>query len=222
MQKFKIYFIIYLYMKNVIYNFCESIINNNNPPELLNSISSLGISIIPLFIGLPKKSIILRYIGYIFILTGISSSYYHYNLNWIGKQADELCMLFLNLLGNIFLIKHIFKKNIYKIFFNILNIIIFITLLILNLKIKNVLKFPKYYLIYSIFTIYLVIKYTIKNKLNFLKNLLLSLLGFMFWIISEKFCNNYTFIGHSIWHILFPLGIYLIILNIDKNLDANN
>ena len=210
-------------MKNVIYNFCESIINNNNPPEIINSISSLAISIVPLVFGFPKNSILLKILSIIFILTGFSSAYFHYYLNWIGKQADEICMLLLNLIGNIFLIKNLYQKNsfLFK-FFNFLNFFIFSLILIKNLQIKNVLNFPKYYLYYTIVTLFFLIKYNLKKKIKILKNILISLTGFIFWIISEKYCNKITFLGHSLWHILFPIGFFFMILSIDKNFNANN
>ena len=28
------------------------------------------------------------------MLNGFGSAYYHYNLNWLGKQIDELTMIF--------------------------------------------------------------------------------------------------------------------------------
>ena len=43
----------------VIHNFCESRLNNNQPPEILNSYTSLFITIIPLIYGLPHNIIFL-------------------------------------------------------------------------------------------------------------------------------------------------------------------
>ena len=46
--------------------------------------------------------------------------------------------------------------------------------------------------------------------------LTLSFIGASCWIISEIHCNEYTKYGHVLWHILFPLGFYKLILKYDK------
>ena len=36
------------------------------------------------------------------------------------------------------------------------------------------------------------------------------------WGISEVFCNKYTYIGHALWHIFFPLGFIQVIHKMDR------
>ena len=43
-----------------------------------------------------------------------------------------------------------------------------------------------------------------------------SAIGLLCWIISEVFCNKLFFIGHAIWHVMFPLGFIIFINNLDK------
>ena len=76
----------------IVHNFCESRLNNNNPPELYNSYTSLFITITPLILGLPKNIIFFN-ISCLLMFNGLASFYYHYELNWIGKQADEMSMI---------------------------------------------------------------------------------------------------------------------------------
>ena len=54
---------------------------------------------------------------------------------------------------------------------------------------------------------------------------MISLFGALSWIISELFCNKYTKYGHVIWHFLFPLGYYRLLLKFDQiyqRLDNNH
>ena len=41
----------------IVHNFCESRLNNNEPPEYFNSFTSLFITIIPLILGFPRSNI---------------------------------------------------------------------------------------------------------------------------------------------------------------------
>ena len=76
----------------VIHNFCESRLNGNEPPEILNSYTSLFITIIPLINGLPNNIIFFN-VATMLIFNGFASFYYHYTLTWIGKQSDEISMI---------------------------------------------------------------------------------------------------------------------------------
>ena len=57
-------------------------------------------------------------------------------------------------------------------------------------------------------------------QIPYIHNLSLSMIGALCWIISEVECNTYTQYGHIIWHLLFPLGFYRIILDFDKIINA--
>ena len=79
------------------HNFCESRLQNNNPPEIANAYTSLFITIVPLYYGFPENDYFLN-VGYSLFLNGFASFYYHYYLNWLGKQADEITMILANFL----------------------------------------------------------------------------------------------------------------------------
>ena len=81
------------------HNFCESRAFGGGP-EILNSLSSLFITILPFFYDLPKI-MSLRRVIYVLMFTGITSSYYPFNLNWFGKQLDELGMILALYIGTI-------------------------------------------------------------------------------------------------------------------------
>ena len=38
------------------------------------------------------------------------------------------------------------------------------------------------------------------------------------WIISELNCNEFTVYGHVLWHLLFPLGFYQLVLKYDEKI----
>ena len=46
--------------QSIVHNFCESRLNNYNPPEIYNSYTSLFITIIPFIMGFPKNIIFYR------------------------------------------------------------------------------------------------------------------------------------------------------------------
>ena len=61
------------------HNFCESRAFGGGP-EIINTLSSFFITILPFYYNLPK-TIPLRRVIYILMFTGVTSAYYHFNLN---------------------------------------------------------------------------------------------------------------------------------------------
>ena len=175
------------------HNFCESRLQNNNSPELYNSYTSLFISTVPLIFGFPENEPFL-YVSYSLLINGFASFYYHYYLNWIGKQADEISMIFANFFGLFGLFNIQFKKN--KIlnslhFFNFLYMNLF---LIINSNIKFDSMFPYFFSIYLIPTLYLIHIIGNNHKKKYIKYIFISSVGAISLIISEIFCNNFTFL----------------------------
>ena len=93
-----------------IHNFCESRLQNNLPPEIYNSYTSLIISVFPFILSFPKSNIFYN-IACMLAFNGFASFYYHYNLNWYGKQADEISMILSNYYGIWGLLKMYYMKN---------------------------------------------------------------------------------------------------------------
>ena len=207
----------------VVHNFCESRLNNNNPPELYNSYTSLFITITPLILGLPKNIIFFN-ISCLLMFNGLASFYYHYELNWIGKQADEMSMILSTYFGIYGLLLILYKKKRNRKILLGINNIYMILFLIFNTIIEFDIYFPFIFSIYIFFVLFLI--YNISNKysnnelndnyVSYQKELLISFIGAFCWIISELYCNEYTKYGHIIWHLLFPLGFYKLILKYDK------
>ena len=77
------------------HNFCESRLQNNEPPEIYNAFTSLVISTVPFIVGFPNYQPFTN-VAYYLILNGFGSFYYHYYLTWLGKQADEIPMILAN------------------------------------------------------------------------------------------------------------------------------
>jgi hypothetical protein len=195
------------------HNFCESKIFGK--PEYLNSITSIFISIIPLFFPFPEIPAFKR-ITILLILNGLSSFYYHYNLDWIGKQFDELTMI---LIVYIFLLKLIVVAQ--KINLLYLIDILFVLIFVINSIPKMDFIFPALFTTPIIILLYLIYKLSkIYITIDF-KNFIFCLIGAFCWIGSELLCTKYTYVGHGLWHLFFSLGTVRLINNLDFVLTRN-
>ena len=67
-------------------------------------------------------------------------------------------------------------------------------------------------------TLYYIRLVAIKYGIVYKRYLLLSLIGALCWIISELNCNEFTVYGHVLWHLLFPLGFYQLVLKYDEKI----
>ena len=200
---------------NFIHNFCESRLTNNEPPELYNSYTSLFITICPLLLGFPKNNIFYN-IACMLAFNGIASFYYHYTLSWIGKQGDEISMILANYYGIWGLLRmyYIHDKKALN-WYNGWNTIFMLIFLIFNTISAYDYLFPILFTLYVCITLKLID--IVSNKYNYTyKNyMIISSIGANCWIISEIWCNEYTKYGHVVWHFLFPLGFYKLVLKYD-------
>lgn len=201
---------------SIVHNFCESRINNFTPPEIFNAYSSLIISGVPFYFGFPHEQSFL-YVSIMFIFTGLSSFYYHYFLTNYGKQADEIPMILSVGIGFQNIIKINLKKNErnYK-YLSTLNIFSMLLFIIFNTNPENDPYFPHIFTLYLLPLVYFLQINEKKYNITYKKDLLISAIGSGAWLISENFCNKYTTYGHVIWHMLFPIGFYKIVLNYDS------
>ena len=180
---------------DVVHNFCESRLNDNDPPELFNSYTSFFITIIPLLYGLPENIIFFN-IACMLIFNGFASFYYHYTLSWIGKQADEMSMILSTYFGICGLTKLLYITNCKnkKIIFGINNIFM-IMFLIFNADENTDKFFPYLFGIYICMVLILIHKVSNKykhiancaNNCNYKYELMLSASGAICWIISELY-----------------------------------
>ena len=196
------------------HNFCESKLQDNKPPEQWNAWTSLIISIVPFIYGFPKYPLLYN-VACMLSVNGIASFHYHYYLDWVGKQGDEISMILANYFGLWGLINMYYKKSERRNNLNRYNTAFMYIFLVSNTIIRYDYLFP------SIFGIYvggsLVMIFCVGNKYNipYIKNLVISFVGASCWIISEHYCNKYTKFGHPIWHLFFPLGFYRLTLDFD-------
>ena len=198
------------------HNFCESRLQNNQPPELYNAYTSLVITVFPFVYGFPKHQPFIN-VAYSLTFNGFASFYYHYYLDWVGKQSDEISMIFANYYGlNGLIILSNPKNVIMKRKLQFLNLLYMYLFLIVNTIIKYDKYFPYLFGIYLMPSLYLIRSIAIKKNEYYLRYLFISLIGALCWIISEVHCTKYTQYGHVVWHFLFPLGFYKIILNYDQ------
>ncbi len=202
------------------HNFCESVLQNYKGPEILNSYSSLFISLIPIFMGLPQL-INFKNVGYMLILNGFFSFYYHYSLSWLGKHLDEVTMILANYYGISGLIK--FYDNNYQNKINRLNTIFLPCFISFNTIPQLDFLFPTIFGIYVSYTVYLIydISRIYYNSKTIISYLMYSLFGAVCWSISELYCTEETKYGHVLWHMLFPYGFYKILLIYDDIINSS-
>ena len=201
------------------HHFCESRLTKNQGPELWNAYTSFFISIVPFLYHLPRNNILYN-ISTILMLNGISSCYYHYYLDWYGKQADEISMIIANYYGLYGLLNLFYKYHSgisgLSLYYNNVNTIFMILFIVMNTDPRNDYLFPFIFTLYLLPTIMLICKIGKRFNIPYKEKLGISALGAFFWIVSEIWCNEFTKYGHVLWHILFPLGFYQLILNFDK------
>lgn len=207
----------YINMENSFtHNFCESRLTNNLGPEIFNSYTSLFITIIPLILGFPKSNIFYN-VACMLAFNGVASFYYHYHLNWLGKQSDEVSMILATYFGIWGLLKMYYSNNITHLnWYNGWNGMYMISFITINTIIKYDYWFPHLFSVYIAFVLYLIHKVSNKYNVPYKKHLLVSFIGAKCWVVSEIYCNDYTKYGHVIWHILFPFGFYKLILLYDE------
>lgn len=202
----------------IIHNFCESRLNNNKPPEYFNSSTSLFITIIPLILRFPKSNIFYN-VACMLAFNGCASFYYHYRLTWIGKQSDEISMILANYYGIWGLLKmYYFNDRNQLNWYNGWNSMFMVCFIVFNTILKFDYLFPNIFGVYIAFTLYYIRLVAIKYGIVYKRYLLLSLIGALCWIISELNCNEFTVYGHVLWHLLFPLGFYQLVLKYDEKL----
>jgi hypothetical protein len=196
------------------HNFCESRLQNNEPPEIYNAFTSLAISVVPFIAGFPKYQPFTN-VAYGLILNGFGSCYYHYYLTWLGKQADEISMILCNYFGLCGLIQLYYPKGKRK-KYHFWNLMYMYGFFVINSVIRFDQYFPMLFGLYLIPTIYYIRKIALVHKSHYKRYLALSSLGASCWILSEVYCNEYTVFGHVIWHFCFPLGFYRILILYDN------
>ncbi|MAJ97024.1 MAG: hypothetical protein CMI56_00220 [Parcubacteria group bacterium] len=202
-----------------IHNFCESRLTNNQPPEMYNSYTSLIITFFPLVMGFPKNNIFYN-VACMLAFNGIASFYYHYTLSWIGKQADEISMILATYYGMWGLLKMYYINSDRKMlnWYNGWNTIAMISFLIFNTISYYDYLFPYLFSVYILISILMIRKVALKYNLVYKPYLLTSGVGAEAWILSEIYCTEMTKYGHVVWHLLFPLGFYSLVLAYDNHL----
>jgi len=202
---------------NVVHNFCESRLTNYKPPEIYNAYTSLFITIIPLILGFPKTNVFYN-VACMLAFNGCASFYYHYSLNWIGKQADEISMILAAYYGIWGLLKMYHIENWRINWCNGWNTVFMITFIISNTVVEYDYLFPYIFGLYMCIVLQMIYHVASLYDYSYKRHLAVSFVGFTCWTISEVHCNEYTQYGHVIWHFLFPLGFYRLILEFDNHL----
>jgi len=211
-------------IKEFKHNFCESkiypytqigLLNEYEVklPETINMYSSFFIFFLPIVYGFPQNYALRRVI-FLMMINGCASAYYHYHLNWLGKQIDELTMVFPLYIGIVELLFRLKKDKLITPKLILLDIY-FILLLTINTFPNLDWLFPITFLLPIIYVSFLIKLFSKKYKMS-LKSFRYIFFGGLSWGISEVFCNKYTYFGHALWHIFFPLGFIQLIHKMDR------
>lgn len=207
--------LIYNMNNNFEHNFCESRLNNNVPPEIYNSYTSLAITFIPLIMGFPKSNTFYN-VACMLAFNGCASFYYHYTLSWIGKQADEVSMILASYFGIWGLLEMYYAGNqTLSNWYNGWNSMFMIIFIVMNTLVKYDVLFPYLFSMYIGVVLYLIDIVSKKYNRIYRPYLMISFTGASCWILSEIHCTEYTKYGHVVWHVLFPLGFYKLIMRFD-------
>ena len=197
------------------HNFCESRLNNNLPPEIYNSYTSLAITFIPLIMGFPKSNTFYN-VACMLAFNGCASFYYHYTLSGIGKQADEVSMILASYFGIWGLLEMYYTNNqTLSNWYNGWNSMFMIIFIVMNTLVKYDVLFPYLFSMYIGVVLYLIDIVSKKYNRVYRPYLMISFTGASCWILSEIHCTEYTKYGHVVWHVLFPLGFYKLIMRFD-------
>lgn len=200
------------------HNFCESRLTNYSPPEIYNAYTSLIITSFPLILGFPINSNFYN-LACMLTFNGFASFYYHYYLDWNGKQADEMSMILSTYFGIGGLLQMYFMNDATHINpYNGWNSVFMLLFLIFNANLKYDYLFPILFTIYLSVALSLIYKISEVYHYEYKRYLIISFIGAKCWIISEVYCNEYTQYGHVVWHGLFPLGFYQLILYYDSKM----
>ena len=207
---------------NFEHNFCESRLNNNVPPEIYNSYTSLAITFIPLIMGFPKSNTFYN-VACMLAFNGCASFYYHYTLSWIGKQADEVSMILASYFGIWGLLEMYYAGNqTLSNWYNGWNSMFMIIFIVINTLVKYDVLFPYLFSMYIGVVLYLIDIVSKKYNRVYRPYLMISFTGASCWILSEIHCTEYTKYGHVVWHVLFPLGFYKLIMRFDDMKQLQN
>jgi len=197
------------------HNFCESRLQNGNGPELVNAYTAFFVSAVPYFSGYPRYPPYYN-VACLLMFNGFASFYYHYYLNWIGKQADEISMILANYYGINGMINMYYRNVDDRNSINSYNLIFMCLFIVFNSISKNDVFFSFIFGIYVSYSLFLIRINAIKYKVPYKRYIFISFLGFVAWLISEIKCNEDTQYGHAVWHLFFPLGLYRLIMQYDK------
>lgn len=200
------------------HNFCESRLSNYMPPEIYNAYTSLIITAFPLILGFPRNTHFYN-LACMLTFNGFASFYYHYYLDWNGKQADEMSMILATYFGIEGLLQMYYigdRNQINK--YNGWNTIFMILFLIFNTNSQYDHLFPILFTMYVSIALSLIYNISEIYDYQYKRYLFISFIGTKCWFISEVYCNEYTQYGHVVWHALFPLGFYQLILYYDEKM----
>jgi hypothetical protein len=137
----------------------------------------------------------------------------------VGKQGDEISMILANYFGMWGLINMYYAKSEKRNNLNRYNTAFMYLFLVANTLLENDTLFPSIFGVYVGGSLVMIYKVGKKYNISYKRNLAISLTGAIGWIVAEHFCSDYTKIGHPLWHFLFPLGFYKVILEFDKIMD---
>ena len=216
--------------------FCEYYTNDQQLPELSNSITSLAYTIISIIIW-KFSHVPMIYTGKLLIvllfLLGVSSFMFHYTLWNIMGNMDVLFTLSVSYFGTFLCVESLlyyFLHEPYKSHFTIFSLLIICGAYLLSIGIwflpgggiyqfYELVALPQVFVLISILIINFCYYLNIfQNNFYILKSIVYANIGTFILlsvaiipIIVGKQCENIHFNTHALWHVGSAYGIYLLI-----------
>ena len=155
------------------HNFCESRLQNNQPPEIYNAYTALVISVVPFISGFPNNPQLYN-VAVMFVINGGASFYYHYYLTWLGKQADEISMILANYFGLWRFIDLAYDNPSKRQTLKNLNTVFMYMFIASNTLVKHDYLFPNIFGFYVFMTLYIIRKIAHKHYISYKPYLFVS------------------------------------------------
>jgi len=228
---------------DIIGNFCEQQLLGR--PEVFNCFSCLFIILIPYWglKYSTIHNFWIRIILQLVFFDGFTAFLYHWSGFYIFKHFDEIPMVISVWFGILMILSEISKTNTNLKYVPALVNVFFTSILAINTIPTYNFFFAYSYGLACLSLIPLILYYfhievpvightdvnrdiiplnpnTHKNNrfttyALFFIGVTLSIISAVFWVISEKYCQYIFILGHSVWHLLMPLGMYYIMTSLE-------
>ncbi len=191
--------------------FCEYYYSTHNYGyEPINSISSLVFCIYALYFICINSSIskIQYMLASSLFVCGCGSVLFHYTLDNYWRMIDEVPMLWMVIVSNMYIKS--FNNKFNNLVYNIFCYSCLLISIISNIQSEQIIIFRATFIAYTLYLCYLI---RVSKK-----TYMIASIGGISWLIDMFYCNQYIYYLylHSIWHVCIGYFAYRILYCFDK------